>query len=284
MTQTNKDIDWQGHRGCRGLLPENTIPAFIKALEFPIKTLELDVAISKDNKVIVTHEPWFSSSISTLSNGDFLTKEQEEDYLIYQMTYEEIKKIDVGLRGNPKFEQQKAIPVHKPSLEDMVKAVEQHCTQTNIPFPFYDIEIKSDEKWYGTKTPQPEEYVKIVLSEIDKLGITNRMNLQSFDVHILNEVHRQNPKIKQAYLIQNLRSLEDNLELIDFKPAIYSPYYKLVTKKMLQKVHAKNIKLIPWTVNNIVDMDKLINLGVDGIITDYPNKIEETSYYKSDQK
>lgn len=92
MTKSVDKIDWQGHRGCRGLLPENTIPAFIHALSYPIQTLELDVVVSKDKKIIVSHEPWFSAVITTLSDGKALTKEQEHDYEIYQMTYADIQK------------------------------------------------------------------------------------------------------------------------------------------------------------------------------------------------
>lgn len=279
MPTPHKKIDWQGHRGCRGLMPENTIPAFIHALQYSVTTLELDVAVSKDGQIIVTHEPWFNHVFTTLPNGETLKKEDEEKHLIYELTYEEIKQYDCGLRSNPKYPKQSSIATHKPSFKDMVVAVDAHCKKNKLPLPNYDIEVKSYKDWYGKKQPFPKDFVRIMLSEIKELGIKNRINLQSFDVEVLLEVNRQDPTIVQAYLIDNLKSFETNLEKLDFVPEIYSPYFKLITPKMVEKVHTKGMKLIPWTVNELSDMKKVIQLGVDGIITDYPDRISEISNF-----
>lgn len=270
-----KDINWQGHRGCRGLMPENTIPAFIKAMDFPIQTLELDIAISKDKQVIVSHEPWFSGTICTHPDGRPVTEEEAHSLRIYDMTYEQIKAYDCGSRANPRFPQQQLMPVHKPSLKEMVKAVDAHCIANNIPLPNYDIEVKSQEDYYGIATPHPEEYVAITLKELGELDIMDRMNLQSFDVNIIKEIHKQNDKVVIAYLVEHVRGFDYSMSLIDFTPQIYSPYFKFITPTMVKKVHEKNMKLIPWTVNEVKDMKKMMRIGVDGIITDYPNRIEE---------
>ena len=108
-------------------------------------------------------------------------------------------------------------------------------------------------------------------------GIENRCNLQSFDIDILEEINRQNPAMVVAYLIANEDSPEDNLKKLTFKPDIYSPYFKLLSKEVIDGMHEKNIKVIPWTVNKKEDMKKMIEIGVDGIITDYPNYIEEVT-------
>jgi len=273
----NEIIDWQGHRGCRGIMPENSLPAFLRALDFPeVTTLELDVAISKDNKVIVTHEPWFNHAITNKPNGGgSVTEEEEKDLKIYEMTYEEIKEYDCGSRGNGRFPDQMKIKVYKPSLEEVVSRVDAACKQMNRPLPNFDIEVKSEPSYYGVFTPQPEEYVRLVLEEVEKWGIKDRSNLQSFDINILHEIKKQSPSTIVSYLIENKDSAEDNLKKINFKPEIYSPYFLLLNKEVIDMFHAKGIKVIPWTVNEVGDMKRLLEMGVDGIITDYPNRIAE---------
>ncbi|MEM6967678.1 MAG: glycerophosphodiester phosphodiesterase [Bacteroidota bacterium] len=278
MENTKKNqIDWQGHRGARGILPENTIPAFLKALEYSVTTLELDIAISKDSVVIVSHEPWFNHAISTHPDGTPITEEEEKDLAIYEMTYEQIKEFDVGSRGNPKFPDQKPMKAHKPSLADMVNAVKKYCKENEKPLPNYNIEVKSQPSYYDKKTPAPAAYVKIVLDEVDRLGIKDQSNLQSFDINILEEIHRQSPSTVVAYLVESTDSLAKTLEKISFKPDIFSPYFLLLNQEIVDALHAKDIKVIPWTVNRKEDMKRMIEIGVDGIITDYPNYIEEVS-------
>ncbi len=274
MESSSPKFDWQGHRGARGLLPENTIPAFLKALEFPVKTLELDVVVSKDNEVIISHEPWFSQHICSKLNGSPITPLEEKDLLIRNMTYEEIKSFDCGSRGNERFPEQQKINVYKPSLADMVKAAESYCAENNRELPFYNIEIKSQPEYYDSLVPNPTAFVTLVLKEVNDLGIYKRSNLQSFDINILNEINRQDPKIPVAYLIESLKSYEENLKQLEFKPDIYSPYHIFVHKALVEEIHSQKMKLIPWTVNEVERMKELIDLGVDGIITDYPNRIE----------
>ena len=274
MKNTPKPIDWQGHRGARGILPENSIPSFLKALEYPVKTLELDVAVSKDRQIIISHEPWFSHHICSKPDGSPVAPLEEKSLLLMNMTYDEIKSYDCGSRGNERFLEQQKMKVHKPSLNDMVQAVKSFCKINNRDLPFYNIEIKSQPEYYDTLVPNPKTYVALVLKEVKKLGIYNRCNLQSFDVNVLNEIRKQDAKIPVAYLVESINSLEENLNLIDFQPNIYSPYHISVNSELVQKVHSKNMKLIPWTVNEVERMKDLIDLGVDGIITDYPNRIE----------
>lgn len=271
-----REIDWQGHRGARGLLPENTIPAFLKALEYPlVKTLELDVAVSKDSQIIVSHEPWFSHHICTKPDGTPVTEAEEKDLKIYEMTYEEIKGYDCGLRGNERFPEQEKMAVYKPSLKDMVKAADARAKELDRPLPYYDIEIKSHAKYYDVFTPQPDIFVSIVLAELKAMNLTKRVTLQSFDMEILEAINRQSPDIVTAQLIENQDSFKENLKRLSFKPTIYSPYFEMVTRQLVEEVHAEGMSLVPWTVNEVTDMKRLWYLGVDGIITDYPNRIEE---------
>jgi glycerophosphoryl diester phosphodiesterase len=266
-------FDWQGHRGCRGLLPENTIPAFLKAMEYPIKTLELDLAVSKDGILIVSHDPYFSHHICKNPNGKPISEEEEKDHLIYNLTYEQIKAYDCGSQGNKRFPNQHPIYVNKPSLEDMVNSVEAYCFYNERIKPYYNIEIKSQPEWYDTLVPSPAEFVKLVLKETADLGIQKRVCIQSFDPAVMIELNKQAPKVTNAFLVENLDGFEANMAKLDFTPDIYSPYYKFIDVALVTLVHAKKMKLIPWTVNEVEEMKRLKDLGVDGIITDYPDRI-----------
>ncbi|MBK8965484.1 MAG: glycerophosphodiester phosphodiesterase [Lewinellaceae bacterium] len=271
--QAPPGFDWQGHRGCRGLLPENSLPAFLHALEYPeVQTLELDLAVSKDGQLIVSHEPWFNPAICRQPNGDSISKKDAERFLIYEMTAAEIRGFDCGSAGNPRFPQQKAVPVYKPTFREVVEAVQQARPEKNI---HWNIEIKSRPEWDGVRTPPIEEFVEILDNELKALNLEEQVIVQSFDVRPLQILHQRNPKLRLALLIENLQGFDANLDRLGFVPAAYSPYYVFVNKKLVRKCREKNIQLVPWTVNDVPAMRRLIRLGVDGIITDYPNLILE---------
>ena len=274
---TMKSINWQGHRGARGLVPENTIPSFLKAMEYQVNTLELDVAVSKDSVVIISHEPYMSSHICSGPDGNPITEEEEQNKRIYEMTYEEIKTYDCGSRGNERFPEQQPEKVYKPSLADMVAAVKAYCTENNVEMPYFNIELKSRPDWDNVLTPAPEDFAKIVLDEINELGIKEKTNIQSFDKRSLQAVRAIDPTVVTALLIENMDGVESNVNELGYTPEIYSPYYMVVTDSVVKKVHDMGMQLIPWTVNDTAVMQRMIDLGVDGIITDYPNKISEVA-------
>lgn len=266
-------FDWQGHRGCRGLMPENSLPAFLHALDFPeVVTMELDLAVSKDNQLIVSHEPWFNPSICLLPGGDSIRSRDAEKNLIYQYTVAEIRNFDCGSLGNPRFPQQQKQKTYKPTLKEVVAAVRAKAPNRVI---HWNIEIKSQPEWDGLRHPPVEEFVRLVVAELKTLGLEKDANVQSFDVRALQAMHRQAPDIRLAFLIENVWGMDTNLKKLGFTPQIYSPYYQLVSKKLVRKCHAKNIQVIPWTVNDVASMRGMIQLGVDGIITDYPNLIQQ---------
>ena len=274
MENTTVTFDWQGHRGARGLLPENTIIAFERALEFPqVTTLELDLAVSKDQKLVVSHEPWMSALISSHPDGSVVTEDEEKDLRIFDMTLAEVQGFDVGSRGNANFPDQAAQAAVKPSLEAVVQAAEAKAQKLQRPLPYYNIEIKSLPDWDDTFTPKPATFVALVVRELQRLDIAERSTVQSFDIRSLQELKKQAPKQRLAYLIANRNSLEKNLELLGFTPDIYSPYFLLCTPALVTSLREQNIRLIPWTVNETKEMERLIEMGVDGIITDYPDRI-----------
>jgi len=273
--QTRDNFDWQGHRGARGLAPENSIPSFLIALSFSeITTLELDVVISKDKKVVVSHEPWISHHICAHPDGKPVSSAEEHALNLYEMTYSEIAAFDCGSRGNDKFPEQEAQKVAKPLLREMVAEVESHCKTSGRALPRYNIEIKSRPGWDNKKTPAPEEFARLVLEEINHLNLQNRVCVQSFDPRVLREVHLLDNKIVTALLVEsNALKFEDYIKIMGYQPPIYSPNYKMVNKETIQMVRNRGMRIIPWTVNETEEMRALIALGVDGIITDYPDRI-----------
>ncbi len=272
--QPKPSIDWQGHRGARGLAPENTIPAFLLALEYQqVKTLELDVVISADQQIIVSHEPWFSASICAHPDGRPVSEEEEKQLNIYQMKLADIQAFDCGRRGHPDYPEQRPMSAIKPTLEEVIKTVEARATDLERDLPFYNIEIKSRPEWDSLYTPPPTVFANLVLSEVKRLGIQERTTVQSFDTRTLQVLHQLDSTQVLAYLIGNPHTFAANMDTLGFTPDIYSPYYLLVSDNLLQSVHEQDMLLIPWTVNDTATMRGLVELGVDGIITDYPNRI-----------
>ena len=195
-------FDLQGHRGARGLLPENTIPAFEKALELGVTTLEMDVVISKDNQVVVSHEPWFSGHICSLPSGDPVPMEQEKDFKMYELTYEEIRQFDCGLRGNERFPQQQKMAVHKPLLKDVIRFAENFDRGELGPI-LYNIETKSTEAGDDLFHPGPEKFAKLLIAVLEEENILDRATIQSFDPRTLRVAREVNPQISLAYLVGN---------------------------------------------------------------------------------
>lgn len=269
MAQTT--LDKQGHRGCRGLMPENTVAAMIKGLELGVTTLELDVVISEDKQVVVSHDTYMSAEISRKPDGTDVTAEEAKQILLFKMPYATIRQYDVGLRPLANFPEQKKMKAHKPLLTDLLDSVDTYARQHKLPLPNYNIEIKSSPTADNIAHPDPKEFVELVLAVCEKGKLGKRYNIQSFDVRPLQIIHEKYPKVKLSYLTANARTLAENLATLGFTPDIYSPYYKTVTADVVAACHQQKMKIVPWTVNTKEEISQLVKLGVDGIITDYPN-------------
>ena len=270
-------FDLQGHRGCRGLMPENTIPAFLKALDLGVTTLELDVVISKDRQVVVSHEPYFNSTFSISPNGVPVEKKDEKNLVLYQMNYDEIKRYDVGSNGNPAYPEQQKLKTYKPLLSDVIEQAEAYRKAKNLPLFSYNIEIKSESSEYNKSQPEPAAFCDLVQSVLKNHLSPDRIVIQSFDFAMLKQWKQETDagkyaKVRLAALVENLRSLEKNLDELGFKPDIYSPYYRLISQDKIALLHEQGIQVIPWTVNQPDIMQRMKKWGVDGLITDYPNR------------
>ena len=266
-------LDIQGHRGCRGLLPENSIPAFMMALDSGVTTLEMDVVISKDRHVVVSHEPWMNAAICLTPEGTEIKPTDERKFNLYQMTYEEIKRWDCGSKGNVRFPEQQKMATYKPLLTDVIIAVEKRIRDKMSYEVDYNIEIKSlpagDNKFH----PTPAEFSDLVFQLIDQYLPWNRVVIQSFDFRVLKYWHEKYPHVRLAALVDNLKTIDENLRNLGFTPSIYSPNFKLVTKNEIEYCQSLKMRIIPWTVNEEADIADLIKWRADGIISDYPNRV-----------
>ncbi len=270
-------FDKQGHRGCRGLMPENTVPAMLNALGMGVTTLEMDVVITKDKKVILSHEQWFGQEITTKPDGTYLGDREERKFNIYWMTYEQTKTFDVGLKPHPRFPRQQKMKVTKPLLADVIDSVKKDMMTRRRPFPYYNIETKSNPEFDGVFHPKPEEFVELLMAVIKEKQIEDYVIIQSFDFRTLQYLHQHYPAIKTAMLIEDFdkRTLDEQVKALGFTPTIYSPAFGHVNEKLINSCHKQNMKIIPWTVNTKEKIAELKAMGVDGIITDYPDLFAE---------
>nr|PZN51521.1 MAG: glycerophosphodiester phosphodiesterase [Bacteroidota bacterium] len=266
----------EGHRGARGLIPENTIPSMKRAIDEGANVLELDVHISRDNQVVVAHDPYINRIFSLMPDGSEIPESDARKFILHQMDYDDIRKFDVGSKPHPEFPQQQNMPTYIPLLGELIDSVEAYTRQKGSPPVIYNIEIKANPKDDGHYQPKPAELVDLVMSVVRSRAIGNRFYIQSFDVRQIQEVQKRYPDVATGFLSGNKdMSLEDNLKLIGFRPHIYSVHYSLVTPELVKECQQLGMKFIPWTVNDLGEMKRLIDMGVDGIITDYPDKLSQ---------
>ena len=271
--QVPEGFDLQGHRGARGLVPENTIPAFRRALELGVTTLEMDVVVSADGVVVVSHEPWMAQAKCLAPDGAPIPADEARAHRIYEMSYEQIAAYDCGRRLED-FPEQEPVSAPKPRLRDVLEMAENYVDTHDRGPVFYNIETKSRPDWDGTLHPEPEAFVRRVLAVVTAAGVAPRTTIQSFDPRTLEAAHRQNATVRTALLVGTAGNpgLDDNLSTLSFVPDIYSPNAELVDDALVSAVHDRALALIPWTVNDPDAMTRLVRLGVDGLITDYPNR------------
>ena len=262
-------FDIEAHRGGRGLMPENTISAMLHSVDLGVSTLELDVHISGDKQVIVAHDSHINSKFS-LHDYKEIDKKAAEGFVFYNMPYSEIRKFDVGSRFHEDFPRQQKQAAQIPLLAALIDSVQQHIKATGKQQVFYNIETKSVPNGDNKVHPEPEEFVSLVMEVVKQKDILPWLIIQSFDPRTLEQVHAHYPNVRTS-LLTSSGSLEDNLKKLSFKPTIYSPNMKLVTSELVKDSHKLGLKVIPWTVNDEQEISRLKLLGVDGIITDYPN-------------
>jgi glycerophosphoryl diester phosphodiesterase len=170
----------EGHRGTRGLMPENTIPAMYKAIDFDVNTVEVDVVYSKDRKVVVSHDLYFHPDISTGPGGKELTAKEAQAILLYHINYDSIKKYDVGLKYFKDYPRQQKLPAYKPLLGELIDSTLNYAKAKGKSILF-NIELKTNPANDGTKHPPVNEFVDGVMNVVDEKNIRDQCYLQSFD-------------------------------------------------------------------------------------------------------
>lgn len=283
-------FDLQGHRGTRGLEPENTLPAFERALQIGVTTLELDIGVTADGVVVISHDPFLNPTITRDAAGKWLAGSQGP--LIRSLTLAQLQTYDIG-RINPDTPYAKTFSTQQPrdgtrmptlaSLFQRVKALGANDVRFNI-----ETKINPGQP---DDTVGPEAMTRALLQVIDDAGMARRVAIQSFDWRTLQLVQRLAPGIPTVYLtVQTASSdnVRDGAWTAGFKlaehgsvprlvkaagAAAWSPDGGAVTEAMVHEAQALGLKVIPWTINNPVDMERLIVWGVDGLITDYPDRL-----------
>ena len=293
-----RTLDIQGHRGARGLLPENTLPAFARALSVGVTTLELDCAITRDGVVVVSHDSTLNPEITRDAAGRWIT---QADLAIAQITFDELRRFDVG-RIDPasayagRFPHQQPIDgTRMPKLED-VFALAHKAHNNAVRF---NIETKISPL-HPERTVAPEVFAKSLIDVMRRCQVQHRAVVQSFDWRTLAVVRQEAPKIQTAYLSAQ-QVFTDNIlahetsslwnaglhvsQFGDSVPrmikavggAIWSPYSGDVNAASIQLAQSLGLKVVVWTVNTEADMRRMIALGVDGIISDYPDVLRRVA-------
>ena len=242
-----------GHRGARGLRPENTLPAFELAIAAGVDVLELDMAVTKDNVIVVSHDPVLEAPTC---------KGPQPKAVIRELTLAQVRQWDCGATPNPAFPLQQAVPgTRMPTLEEVFELAPRGSFQFNI-------ETKSFPG-HPELTPSPDEFAKLVLPQIRRRRLASRVILQSFDFRTLHAMKRLAPEIRLSALYEG--APRDFTEIAKEAGAgIVSPEYHLVTAAQVQAAHRAGVQVVPWTANTPQDWGRLAAAGVDAIITDDP--------------
>lgn len=276
-----KKIEIQGHRGARGLLPENSLPGFALALEQQLDGIEMDLLLTKDGEVVIHHDFFVNAQICSYSDGSPI----EGSRLIKEMTVEELKQLDCGRIQHPRFPRQKSICGTKiPTLNELFdflrSSKDSHARKIHL-----NLEIKADSS-KPEYTPPHAVIAKTIIDKVEKSGLSDQVYYSSFDFDVLAKVRVLAPEATIAVLYEQHSLINDGINPDDswvsyllmsadrLKASIVSPAYQLLTREIVSRFHEKGLRVVTWTVNDSDSCSKLIEMGVDGIISDYPFDIK----------
>ena len=262
----------QAHRGGAAIYPENTIEAMLHAVDLGVPVLELDLHITKDHKVIVSHDACFSPVKALTPSGKIISTKEKQKYNLYTMTYDSIYKYDIGSHPNPEFPQRKNVVCRVPLLSDLIDSVENYTRKKGISPVSYNIEIKSSIEKDNIFSPDYETFADLCMDVLENKNLGERLLVQCFDVRTLNYIYNNYPDTELSYLVEETSlSMEKQMDLLDFIPQVYSPDYKMVTPELVNKAHKMSMKVAPWTVDKKEDILRMKAYGVDDIITNQPD-------------
>ncbi|MGQ0655870.1 MAG: glycerophosphodiester phosphodiesterase [Betaproteobacteria bacterium] len=257
-------MDIQGHRGARGHLPENTLPAFEYAARLGVDTLEMDVGVTRDGVVVVHHDRRLNPDVARGPDGQWVAAPAAT---IFSLSFSELQAFDVG-RLRPGSEYAARFPHQKPLDTTRVPRLSEILKFKTR----FNIETKIDAK-APDETLLPEPFARALIAEIRKAGVEKRTTIQSFDFRTLKVVEREAPEIETVYLTMGKTS--DPAAVKAAGARNWSPDYRDLDAAKVEAARAAGLRIIPWTVNEPADIERVIALGVDGIISDYPDRVIE---------
>ena len=259
-------LDIQGHRGARGHLPENTLPAFSLGIEMGVDTLELDVGITRDGVVVVHHDRRLNPDVARGPDGQWV---KWPTATLHSLGFEELQRYDVG-RIRPGSEYAQRFPHQQPADGTRIPRLSQVFAlglRTKVRF---NIELKLDPR-HPDETLAPEPFTRAVIAEVRNAGMEARSTLQSFDWRAVKIAEREAPGIATAYLTDAAHSTLQSVR--EARAKTWSPDYRALTKDVLDEAHRAGVRVVVWTVNEPRDIAQLIGWGIDGIISDYPDRV-----------
>lgn len=250
----------QAHRGARAFYPENTLQAFCKAADLGCRVIELDLNVSSDTRVVVSHDPWVAADSCGVESKRYL----------YSMGYDEIAQLDCGMVSD-EFPLQQRIKAVRPELHEVFSTVEKHLRDAGREGEMiYNLEVKSWPELDGKAHPPPDDYVALVIRHIVAWGVEKRVRLQSFDDRILSSARRIMPGIAFGLLVENRAVLDGFPARPGFVPGYVNPRLDIADVSLVSWLHGLGAKVVVWTVNRPQDMLRMKRIGADGIITDHP--------------
>ncbi|MEP7265589.1 MAG: glycerophosphodiester phosphodiesterase family protein [Bacteroidota bacterium] len=253
-----------GRQGCRSIVPGNTTPSFIQALKTGVEAVELDIMMSADGQLIVTDH-------AVITPLNYYHPEIKYDVPVYQLTADELSKFDCGKRFNSRYPYRKMISTSIPVLKDVIGRMEKYILWNHIKPVQYFIDIKTSPETDGIYHPKPEEMVIQLVDLIRTLNISRRCTVISSDVRPLQHVQRLNQKINIALKVENEESVQDNVDALGFTPSIYMLHFHKVTRENMYTIQAGGMRMIPFGANDLLDLNELYAMGVDGLLTDNPD-------------
>jgi glycerophosphoryl diester phosphodiesterase len=260
-------FDLQGHRGARGHAPENTLPGFERAAAIGVDTLELDVGVTRDGVVVIHHDRRLNPDLARGPDGRWITAPTPA---IFSLSYEELQQYDVG-RLRPGSEYARRFPHQKPIDGTRIPRLSE-LFSIAPPSVRFNIETKLVPE-APEETLAPEPFARKLIAEVRKAGVAERATIQSFDFRTLAVVQREAPEIATAYLTSDQKGEAVPRMVHQAKGTIWSPDFQDLDARALTVARELGIRVIPWTVNEPADIARALEMKVDGVISDYPDRV-----------